>query len=73
MRKALSIPGGKEGDRKREQYWVEQLQTFDGFPALFILGADHFESFKELLIHSGFHVFEAARDWVPSDYVVDGE
>jgi len=52
---------------KRELYWLEQLQTFDGFPALFIMGADHFESFKNLLIQSGFQVCEVCRDWVPSD------
>ena len=72
-RKKLSIPNGKQGHAKRERYWLEQLQTFDRFPALFIMGADHFESFRDLLRQSGFEVVELERDWVPSDYVTDDE
>jgi hypothetical protein len=65
-REALFIPKGEEGNPKRERYWLEQLQAFAGFPALFILGANHFESFKNLLTQSGFQVIEIVRDWEPS-------
>jgi hypothetical protein len=51
---ALSIPRGKEGNPGKERYWLEQLQTFHRFPALFIMGADHFESFRNLLMQSVF-------------------
>ena len=70
-RNKLSIPEGKEGHPKREQYWLEQLQSFNRFPGLFIMGADHFESFRDLLRQSGFEVVEVERDWVPSDYSED--
>jgi hypothetical protein len=65
-RKALSIEKDKQGDPKRERYWLERLQSFVEFPILFILGARHFESFASLLTQSGFQVFEVVRDWKPS-------
>jgi hypothetical protein len=65
-RKALSIEKGKQGDPERERYWLERLQSFDKFPVLFILGANHFERFTSLLTQSGFQVFEVVRDWKPS-------
>jgi hypothetical protein len=68
-RAALSITDFE----RRERYWLEQLQSFDGFPAVFILGSEHFESFENLLKHSGFETVEVVRDWVPSDYVPDDE
>jgi hypothetical protein len=49
---------------KRERHWLEQLTTFDRFPALFICAADHFASFKNLLNQSGFSVVEVAPDWM---------
>ena len=72
-RNKLFIPEGKEGYPQRERYWLEQLQTFDRFPVLFIMGADHFQSFGDLLRQSGFEVVKVERDWVPSDFVTDEE
>jgi hypothetical protein len=72
-RKSLSIPEGEEGWPKREQYWLERLQTFNEFPAMFIMGARHFKSFRNLLRQSGFEAIEVERDWVPSDFVTDEE
>jgi hypothetical protein len=43
----------REDWEKRERYWLEQLETFDGFPAIFIMGANHFDSFNSLLKESG--------------------
>jgi hypothetical protein len=60
------MPEGKEGYPKRERYWLEQLQTFDRFPALFIMGR-----FRDLLRQSGVEVVEAECDWAPSDFVTD--
>jgi hypothetical protein len=72
-RAALFIPKDKEGYPQRERYWLEQLQTFNAFPTLFIMGAGHFESFRDLLIQSGFEALEIEWDWVPSDFVSDEE
>ena len=52
-------------DTQREQYWVNELTTFDTFPALFILGSDHLESFKALLVESGLQPFIVERNWLP--------
>jgi hypothetical protein len=64
-----SIPEGKEGHPKRERNWVRatakpliDLQCFS------LWGADHFESFRDLLRESRFEAVEVVRDWVPSDY-----
>jgi len=50
---------------KREQYWINELITFNIFPVLFILGATHVESFNSLLIQSVFQPFVVERNWQP--------
>jgi hypothetical protein len=52
--------------KDKEPYWIEQLWNFEGFPALFILGADHVSSFTSLLKESGFQSFIFAADWEPA-------
>lgn len=49
----------------RERYWIERLEAFDRFPALFIAGSEHVDSFKRLLREAGFQPFVVARDWEP--------
>lgn len=51
--------------KKREKYWLEQLQSFDKWPLLFICGANHVESFSKLLIATGIEVLVASKDWEP--------
>jgi hypothetical protein len=72
-RKRLGIPESEAGWPQRERYWLEQLQALNRFPALFIMGAEHFESFRDLLRQAGFEAIEVERDWVPSDFVPDEE
>ena len=55
-----------EPDPQREQIWIDELRSFDIFPVLFILGADHVDSFEDLLIKSGFEPFIVARAWKAS-------
>ena len=62
-------PEDEEGYPERERYWLEQLRTFDRFPVLSIIGAKHFDSFRDLTTQSGFEAVEVVRDWVPSDFV----
>ena len=57
---------GGMSDEQREQYWIKELNTFDTSPVLFIVGADHSESFKRLLIESGFQPFVVESNWQPS-------
>jgi hypothetical protein len=45
---------GIESGAERENYWLEQLRRFGGYPCLFILGATHIPSFSRLLDESGF-------------------
>jgi hypothetical protein len=47
---------------QREQIWIDELRNFDVFPALFILGADHFDTFERLLSQSDFEPSIVARD-----------
>ena len=54
-----------EGDRRREQYWLECLLTEPQveWPVLFICGADHVKSFERILKDKGFSVECIAEDW----------
>jgi hypothetical protein len=52
----------KEGYPGKERYWLEQLEVFDGFPAFFIMGADHVDNFNNLLRESGFETQVVVRD-----------
>jgi hypothetical protein len=52
----------KEGYPGKERYWLEQLEVLDGFPALFIMGADHVDNFNNLLRESGFETQVVVRD-----------
>jgi hypothetical protein len=52
-------------DEQRRPYWIQELIAFDTFPVLFILGAKHVDSFKDLLIESAFQPFVMARNWEP--------
>jgi hypothetical protein len=56
----------KTTDEQREKYWIEQLETFNSFPAIFILGSNHVASFKKLLETSGFQPIVLVDEWKPS-------
>ena len=59
MRKALNITS----DSEREKHWIKELIKFDTFPVLFVLGANHVDTFERLLSDSGFQPLIVARDW----------
>jgi len=50
---------------QRERYGIEQLETFNAFPAIFLLGSDHIGSFTNLLKESGFQPVVLVDDWKP--------
>ncbi len=49
----------------RERYWLEQLQRLHFSRCVFILGAQHVDSFAELLVSENFVVHIEHRDWEP--------
>jgi len=51
--------------RKREEYWLQQLQALDVWPVLFICGANHAASFQQLLSESNVETKVLAQDWGP--------
>jgi len=53
-------------DDQRELIWSCELNSFNTFPVLFVLGARHVESFERLLTKSGFLPFIIVHDWKPS-------
>src|ERR1700730_6233465 len=44
---------GIESNVQREAHWIQELMFFSVFPVLFILGADHIDSFERLLRERG--------------------
>lgn len=50
---------------QREEYWIIELMGFNTFPALFILGASHVESFFSLLEGREFQPCIVERNWRP--------
>ena len=53
----------KDRERKRERYWLKQLEFLDTFPVLFVCGYCHVDSFKELLECHGFKTKILESDW----------
>jgi len=53
---------------ERERYWLDQLESFTGFPCLFILGAEHIKTFSALLEQSGFRPIVSIHDWEPTSH-----
>lgn len=51
---------------QREGYWIQQLNFFNVFPAIFLLGSDHTKSFTSLLKQSGFQPIVLMDDWKSS-------
>lgn len=54
---------------KRERYWLDQLHSLNVWPVLFICGADHVESFRNLLAQQSIVAHVAAEDWAPNNTV----
>lgn len=50
-------------NRRREEWWLQELETFNAWPCLFICGSDHTYSFEALLRKSGWNVHVAAANW----------
>ncbi len=50
----------------RERYWLEQILSLDGWPVLFVCGANHMEAFRRMLEESKIHVDIVVWDWEPS-------
>ena len=53
----------KDRERKRERYWLKQLESLDTFPVFFVCGYCHVYSFKELLECHGFKTKILESNW----------
>lgn len=52
--------------KRREEYWLSKIRSFDFWPLLFICGAGHLKSFETLLIKNNFKAIVATPDWMPA-------
>ena len=50
-------------ERRREFYWLQQLECLNTFPVLFVCGYCHVDSFKELLECHGFKTKILESNW----------
>lgn len=55
----------QSSEGKREKYWISQLIDLDEWPLLFICGATHVGSLRDLLELHGIAVEVACQDWAP--------
>lgn len=51
--------------RRREEYWISQIIDLALWPLLFICGATHIDSLRDLLRTHGIAVQVACQDWAP--------
>lgn len=51
---------------KREREWLRRLRAVDTWPVLFVCGADHVHTFRQLLEQDGLAVQVLFEKWVPT-------
>ena len=51
---------------EREPHWLQQLENFNLFPCLFVLGSDHADSFSALLNKSRLRPALLIKEWKPT-------
>jgi hypothetical protein len=51
---------------QREPHWLQQLENFNLFPCLFVLGSDHADSFPALLNKSRLRPSLLIKEWKPT-------
>ena len=61
----ILVRGADASDSIRENFWLSKVMEIDTWPLLFICGADHFNSFADLLRENGVSVVESCKDWEP--------
>lgn len=52
--------------RKREQVWLNGLNSINETPILFVCGANHVSAFCDLLNKSGYYCIIVSEDWTPN-------
>ena len=53
-------------DDERERLWLQELENFNLFPCLFVLGSTHADSFPDLLDKSGLKHNLIIKEWKPN-------
>ncbi len=51
--------------RQRESVWLDNIQSLNQWPLLFICGANHYDSFSKLLKSKDIEVIVSYKDWEP--------
>jgi hypothetical protein len=51
---------------EREPHWFQQLENFNSFPCLFVLGKNHADSFPALLNKSRLRPALLTKEWKPT-------
>ena len=60
------MPDTPDDLKKREAYWLEQLEKLNSFPCLFVLGSNHADSFPALLKKSQLRPVLLIKEWKPT-------
>lgn len=61
----LSSKMGQEENSLRESFWMGMIAKFDSSIILFVLGANHIDTFSTLLRSRNYEVMIAAANWEP--------
>ena len=59
-------PDTPDDQKKRETYWLEQLEKRNSFPCLFVLGSSHADTFTALLKKSQLTPVLLIEEWKPA-------
>lgn len=57
------VAGIRTARALREREWLKRLLDLNVWPTIFVCGALHVSSFRDLLVHSGVQVFVAEENW----------
>ena len=60
------MPDTPDDLKKREAYWLEQLEKLNSFPCLFVLGSNHADSVPALLKKSQLRPVLLIKEWKPT-------
>jgi hypothetical protein len=53
-------------EHEREPHWLQQVEKFNSYPCLFVLGSDHADSFPALLKKSQLKPVLSIKEWKPT-------
>lgn len=63
----------RKSHETRERFWLKQLCALDVWPVVFVCGAEHCNSFVELLEANNIEVVIVFKDWNPTNPLIVGK